>query len=627
MSNSETPNMKQVIVTTSWDDGHRLDMRLSALLEKYHIKATFYISPRDHEFARQDRLTDEQIEHIGRMFEIGAHTMTHPRLTEVSDTTARQEILDSKQYLERLLKRPINTFCYPGGNYRAKHVAMVHEAGFLYARTVKRHGYTLKGSMLEATTSANTYNHFQDLWKIAKFARFNPIRTYRYFQWDVLAKAQFDKVHAEGGVFHLWGHSWEVEKFDYWARLEEVLRYISNRENVTYATNSELPTLRPKNLLITAPYFPPHLGGVEFYVYYMAKQLQDVHGWKVAIATSGGKGFRMLKTTYEGLTVYRLPYWLRLSNTPLNPFWPRMLQRISLQEDIYLINAHAPVPGIADLSTLIAAHLHIPVVLTYHMLSMAKGRAATDRIIYLYERNILPKTLKYASAIICASDPIRDVFLQSYRHKSITITPGVDVLLFRPAKKLPRKTLLFVGSLARSDTHKGVAVLLKAMKRVVQECPDARLLLAGQGDGRPDFEALARRYGIASQVTFLGGRYGPDLYETYREATAFVLPTFNDSFAMVVLEALASGLPVVSTPVGAIPMQVADGVNGYLVKPGDAEALAEKLIYLLQHQKVAETFGARGRERSQQGFSWETKATATNQLFLQSLYGMNQGES
>ena len=623
--NKKRQTMKQVIVTTSWDDGHKLDMRLAALLEKYHIKATFYISPRDHEFAREDLLTDEQIKKIGESFEIGAHTMTHPRLTEVDDTRARKEMSDSKQYLEKLLGHPVTTFCYPGGNYRPQHADMAREAGFAYARTVKRHSFDLKGSMMEGITTVNAYNHYQDLGKIARFAGYNPVRTYRYFQWDVLAKAMFDKVMAEGGVFHLWGHSWEIDQHGDWEKLEDVLRYISGRAEATYVTNGELPGLQPKNLLIAAPYFPPHLGGVEFYALNMAKRLQEEYGWNVTVATTGKRGLRMSKTSYEGISVYRLPYWINVSNTPYNPFWAGMFKRIVKQEDIYLVNGQAPVPVFADMAAKVAARMRVPFVLTYHTLSMVKGQGgAADMLIRLYERTWLPQTLRTARMIICASDPIRDTFLRAYKAKSAVVTPGVDTKRFHPAASLPKNTLLYVGTVSSLDTHKGIAVLIEAMRTVVTAHPEVQLLLVGNGDASA-YKAQAKAAGIDAHIHFLGGKYGDDLANHFRKASVFVLPTFNDSFGMVVLEAMASGLPVVSTPVGAIPMMVHEGKNGYLVQPGDQEALAEKLLSLLDNPSTAEAFGKRGRALSLHGFDWGVKATQTNELLTAVLHDIYRG--
>ena len=94
---------KQIIVTTSWDDGHKLDLKLAKLLKKYGIRGTFYISPKNREFREEDLLSDEEIIKLDRDFEIGAHTMTHPRLTKISEREAFNEIIDSKKYLENLI--------------------------------------------------------------------------------------------------------------------------------------------------------------------------------------------------------------------------------------------------------------------------------------------------------------------------------------------------------------------------------------------------------------------------------------------------------------------------------------------------------------------------------------------
>ena len=82
------------------------------------------------------------------------------------------------------------------------------------------------------------------MWGVLKLARFNPLRFfYLYRHWDRQAKALFDRVQREGGVFHLWGHSEEVERHGDWDRLKEVLQYIGGREGVMYSTVSEAAEL------------------------------------------------------------------------------------------------------------------------------------------------------------------------------------------------------------------------------------------------------------------------------------------------------------------------------------------------------------------------------------------------
>ena len=604
--------MKPVVVTTSWDDGHRLDVRLARLLKKYGLEGTFYISPKNQEFASRDLLKPSQVRTLSRSFEIGAHTMTHPRLTKISDDSAYHEILDSKQYLERLTGRDIVSFCYPGGRYRKRHLAMVRRAGLKYARTVRRHSFSLKGSLFEASTTINTYNHIQDLWKIARFAKFNPARTIRYFQWDNLAKAMFDGVLVSGGIYHLWGHSWEIDARQDWQRLEEVFKYIAHRAEVRYTTNGELVELQPKRLLIAAPYFPPHLGGQEYYAFHIAQELQRQYGWEVCVATSGDRGWRMRKTDYEGLTVYRLPYLFKLSNTPLQPLWVLWIPKIIKQQDIYVVNVHAPVPLFADVTVRLAGRL--PVIVTYHMLSLAKGKAPADWLIRPYERYVLPRTLRAAEAIICASDAVRDGFLQQFRQKSYTITPGVDSAFYVPAARRPQDTILFVGSLGKSDAHKGLRYLIEAFSYVAGDHPSARLLVVGAGSGRSGFEALAKRLKLSEQIIFLGARRGSELKKAYQSATIFVLPSLNDNFPMVILEAMASGLPIISTSVGSIPQMVEEGRTGYLVAPANSRALADRLDYLLTHRSIAEELGARGRQTVEKTLTWQTQAGKTDKL-------------
>src|SRR5215469_1471877 len=112
--------MKKVIVTTSWDDGHKLDIKLAKLLKKYGIKGTFYVSPKNHELSKKDRLSNAEIKSLSKDFEIGAHTMTHPHLTRIAPDKAFQEIKESKEYLESIIDKKVNSFCYPYGDFNEK---------------------------------------------------------------------------------------------------------------------------------------------------------------------------------------------------------------------------------------------------------------------------------------------------------------------------------------------------------------------------------------------------------------------------------------------------------------------------------------------------------------------------
>lgn len=230
-----------VFVTTSWDDGHQLDIKLATLLQKYGIKGTFYIAPNDHESAKEEWLSNEQIALLSNNFEIGAHTMSHRSLLLLPNPEAEKEIIQSKSYLEGVIGNPVISFCYPLGQYNMSHVQMVRNAGFVLARTVRRFSYKVGENLHEMPTTIHTYDHWLDILGVLRLVNWNPILfLYYYRDWSAQAKAMFDSIHKKGGVFHLWGHSWEIDGHQDWERLEDVLSFIGNKEGVHYVVNKEL---------------------------------------------------------------------------------------------------------------------------------------------------------------------------------------------------------------------------------------------------------------------------------------------------------------------------------------------------------------------------------------------------
>ncbi|MDD5622430.1 MAG: polysaccharide deacetylase family protein [Actinomycetota bacterium] len=236
---------KEIIVTTSWDDGYKSDLKLARLLKKYRIRGTFYISPKNREFRKEDLLSDAEIIRLNRDFEIGAHTMTHPRLTKISEKEAFNEIMDSKKYLEKLLGEEIRCFCYPGGEYNEKIIELVRKAGFSYSRTMEKFEFKLAENLLLSGTALETHRNSLltlpvDSLKILSISRFHLLEFIKNLNWEYLAKKTFDEVEEHGDVYHLWGHSWVIEKGNEWEKLERVLSYISGKINVKYCTNYDI---------------------------------------------------------------------------------------------------------------------------------------------------------------------------------------------------------------------------------------------------------------------------------------------------------------------------------------------------------------------------------------------------
>ena len=163
-------------------------------------------------------------------------------------------------------------------------------------------------------------------------------------------------------------------------------------------------------------------------------------------------------------------------------------------------------------------------------------------------------------------------------------------------------TLLSVGRLNTVDRPKGIEVVLRAMPHILERVPEARYVVAGDGDDRLRLEHLAASLGVASRVEFLGDVGGTDLIRLYTEADVFVLPSQKEGFGIVFAEAMWLGLPVVAARAGAAEEVVEDGVTGILVPPNTDEQLASAVSGLLLLEPERRRMGAAGRRRVEQHY-------------------------
>jgi len=222
----------QTYITTSWDDGHPLDFRVADLLTKYALNGTFYVPMK----APTGTMTAAQIRDLSGAFEIGAHTLHHAVLTSAGEQQAWDEIAGSRRWIEDTTGMACPMFCAPEGKFSRRHVEMVKRAGYLGLRSVELSSLDFprreSGVMLLPTT-IQAYPHgplalarnavkrmaFGNLWRfVARGATRD---------WPRLASSFLRQALACGGVFHLWGHSWELQDAGQWQRLDEALRFLS----------------------------------------------------------------------------------------------------------------------------------------------------------------------------------------------------------------------------------------------------------------------------------------------------------------------------------------------------------------------------------------------------------------
>jgi hypothetical protein len=228
----ETIVRPATFITTSWDDGHPLDLHVAELLSKYGLRGTFYIPM----IAENETMPAAQIRELSLAFEIGAHTLHHAVLTEATEQKAWQEISGSKSWLENNTGLSCLMFCPPKGKYTNRHLEMARKAGYLGVRNVELLSLDFPrknaGIMLLPTT-IQSYPHSSITFAknaIKRMALKNLLRLMtrcRSTDWPALARSLLRESLRYGGVFHLWGHSWELQETGQWQRLDEALRYMS----------------------------------------------------------------------------------------------------------------------------------------------------------------------------------------------------------------------------------------------------------------------------------------------------------------------------------------------------------------------------------------------------------------
>ena len=195
------------------------------------------------------------------------------------------------------------------------------------------------------------------------------------------------------------------------------------------------------------------------------------------------------------------------------------------------------------------------------------------------------------------------------RRPSHVIPLGVDLERFASGRRVLDGTI--VGNVARLADQKGHRTLLAAAPLVLEHRPDLRFAIAGDGELRHELELLAAPLG--DRVVFLGAR--DDIPDVLASLSVFAYPSRFEGLCLAVIEAQAAGVPVVATPVGGIRETVVDGETGFLVPVGDAESLAERICFCLDHPEEARRVAEEARRRVREHYSEQRMVAETLALY------------
>jgi len=347
-------------------------------------------------------------------------------------------------------------------------------------------------------------------------------------------------------------------------------------------------------------------GGAERQVVELAVALRR-KGYEVAVACSvAGELSDVLREA--GIPVH--PLRSRLVKRRLSVAYAWRLRRLLRRERFDLVHAHIYASTAA--AALATLGTGVPLVITEHTEATWQGRRARWISRWIYRQT---------KHIIAVSTPIERRLIErdGLSPDLITVIPNavVPASEVRPDVQPALPIGPLVGVVARLKPEKGVANFLKAAARVSPLFPEAHFVIAGDGPLRQELADLAEDLGLKSRVHFLGFR--SDASALMESMDVLVVPSLTEGSPLVILEAMAAGLPVVASAVGGIPDQIRHDKEGLLVPPDDTGALGEALLDLLRDHAHARRLGEAGRRRATSEFGHPTMVRRIEDVYRAAL--------
>lgn len=257
------------------------------------------------------------------------------------------------------------------------------------------------------------------------------------------------------------------------------------------------------------------------------------------------------------------------------------------------------------------------------VIAVARGWTAESFKVRLYER-LDRFHLRWMDHVVCVSEAqaakVRRAGVRPERMS--VIYNAIDPTRFHePDPRYRAKLLryfrqprsLIVGAAGRLSPEKGFEVLVAAAERVLRVNPSAGFVLFGEGPERARLQQRINAAGMSQ--TFILAGFRADIDRFVPHFNLLVLPSYTEGLPNVVLESFAAAVPVVATAVGGTPEVIEDGISGYLVTPGDAESMAERIGEALAHADRLPSMGRKGRLYVQEKFGFATQARLYHELF------------
>ncbi len=383
--------------------------------------------------------------------------------------------------------------------------------------------------------------------------------------------------------------------------------------------------MMPPKVCFISPEYWPLTGGTGSYVFYLSNELLE-NGFKIYVVTGGNQTQDIQVNSQLDVSFLKIPKTPIAKSFILAGASYRKLQSVHDTAGVEITHPQLPLtPNFA-----VPPNFGKTLVCTVHSTWKGEGEAirgepylrlnanekflvSFNRFLRFFEESMLHR----ARRIIAVSEFTKRELVGYYKipaYKIRVIHNGVDVRKFQPAadKRKAKQAQGFspddiaVVSVGRLYARKGLFTLIESMPAVVKRFPKAKFIISGKGQSDEMHKLLvhANRLGVRESIVFTGYTPDKELPKLYQAADVFAFSTFYEHHPFAVLEAMATGLPVVTTWVGGIPETISSGKNGFLVQPYNAAQFADKILHLLEHPAEADEIGAQARKTVVEQLDW-----------------------
>ena len=285
-----------------------------------------------------------------------------------------------------------------------------------------------------------------------------------------------------------------------------------------------------------------------------------------------------------------------------------LLDNQSLSSSLLEIQAHYP----------LAVTIHHPITKD-HKLEMQNAVNWKERLSSSRWHNFLPMQKKVAPQlknIICVSQPSKEDVISEFKvdEKKITVIPnGIDIEIFKPSSIKKSLSFRIVTTASADIPLKGLKHLILALPRVIRQFPLTSLTVIGKSPEKSNLNKLIDDLDLEDKITFRSGISEKEIVKTYHDSDIAVIPSLYEGFGFGAGEAMACGVPLISTDSGGLKQVIGDAA--LKIKPGSVNEIEEGILKLFTEEEIRQELAEKGRERMEEFFDWKIAASAYIEVF------------